>query len=74
MLEIDNLFEIEPKVGKAISRIYRDIRFSKDKTPYRTNAWIAIKRSSKEWKEAPAYYFDLSDTEITLWYGLLSWY
>lgn len=65
MLEIDPLFEMEPKVGKTISRIYRDVRFSKDKTPYRTNAWIAVKRSSKEWKEAPSYYFDLSEDTLT---------
>ncbi len=68
MLEIDPLFEIEPKVGKAISRIYRDMRFSKEKIPYRTNTWISFKRNTKQWKESPSYYFDLSDSAIT--YGM----
>ena len=33
--KIDPLLIIVPKVGKSISRVNRDIRFSKDKTLYR---------------------------------------
>lgn len=57
---IDPSFEVEPKPAKVLSRIYRDIRFSKDKTPYRTNVWFSFKRAGREWKEYPAYFFDLS--------------
>ena len=35
MLEIDPCFETSPKAGKTISRIYRDTRFSRDKSLYR---------------------------------------
>ena len=35
MLGIDLSFEVAPAVGKTISRIYRDTRFSKDKSPFR---------------------------------------
>src|SRR4030043_86595 len=44
MLGIDLSFEVEPVVGKTISRIYRDTRFSKDKSPFRDHMWIAFKR------------------------------
>ena len=59
MLEIDPLFEIRPAVNKTISRIYRDVRFSKDKSLFRGNMWITFKRPSKDWKQAPAYFFEL---------------
>jgi len=60
MLTIDSRFETRPAVDKTISRIYRDIRFSKDKSPYRANMWLSFKRPKKEWKGAPAYFFELS--------------
>jgi uncharacterized protein (TIGR02453 family) len=60
MMDIDPYFVTTPAVDKTISRIYRDTRFSKDKSLYRNNIWLTFKRSSKDWKEAPAYYFDLT--------------
>ena len=59
MLEIDPLFEITPAVDKTISRIYRDTRFSKDKSLYRDNIWLTFKRPSKSWLEAPSFYFEI---------------
>lgn len=59
MLAIDPEFEITPAVSKTISRIYRDTRFSKDKTPYRNNIWISFKRKIADWKETPVYFFEL---------------
>lgn len=53
MLAIDPYLETAPTVGKTISRIYRDTRFSKDKSPFRTNIWITLKRPKKEWVDAP---------------------
>ena len=40
--KIDPLIITEPKVGKAISRIYRDTRFSRDKSLYREVMWIVF--------------------------------
>lgn len=68
MLEIDINLDINTKQGKNISRIYRDVRFSKNKLPYRTNVWFSYYRKSNEWKENPGYFFDISDSEIT--YGM----
>jgi uncharacterized protein (TIGR02453 family) len=68
MLDIDPWFEIRPAVDKTISRIYRDTRFSKDKTLYRDNMWITFKRpaaaAAPDWKEAPAFFFEIFPT----WY------
>lgn len=60
MLTIDPHFEIQPSVNKTISRIYRDTRFSKDKSLFKNRMWVTFKRPSKEWKNAPAYFFELS--------------
>ena len=60
MLKIDPRFEITPAINKTISRIYRDTRFSEDKSPYRSNFWIVFKRSKKEWStQVCAYFFEV---------------
>lgn len=57
MLQIDSCFDL--RFNKCISRIHRDIRFSKDKSPYRSNMWLSFKREYKDWKQEPCYYFEL---------------
>lgn len=50
-------------VDTAISRINRDIRFSKDKSPYRARRWMVLKEpmlSGTQWKERPVFYFELT--------------
>ena len=60
MLEIDPRFEITPSINKTISRMYRDTRFSKDKSQYRSNFWIVFKRQKKEWStQGCAYFFEV---------------
>lgn len=68
MLKIDEWFETKPAIGKTISRIHRDTRFSKDKTLYRSRLWLTFKRPNKDWKEAPAYFFEISPDSYQ--YGL----
>lgn len=60
ILSIDPLLEVTPSSGYTISKIYRDTRFSKDKSPYKISMWITFKRRSKEWSSNPAYFFELS--------------
>jgi uncharacterized protein (TIGR02453 family) len=60
MLSIDQDFEVTPALNKTISRIYRDTRFSKDKSPYKTSHWITFKRPRIEWKDYPAYFFEIT--------------
>lgn len=50
----------EPKKsGGSIMRIYRDTRFSKDKTPYKTNVGIHFRHSIDSDVHAPGFYVHL---------------
>jgi uncharacterized protein (TIGR02453 family) len=61
MLDIDPVFEITPAINKTISRIYRDTRFSKDKSPLRSIVWITFKNRNKDWTtQVCGYFFELS--------------
>jgi len=60
MLLIDDGFEIRPAIGKTISRLNRDTRYSRDKLRYRSSMWLTFKRMSKDWKDAPVYFFDMT--------------
>jgi uncharacterized protein (TIGR02453 family) len=70
MKEIMPEIEIDPK--KSIYRIYRDIRFSKDKTPYKTHAGAAFTVSGRDRKYDPGYYFHISPEEIIVAGGAYS--
>ncbi|AVJ19770.1 TIGR02453 family protein [Serratia sp. MYb239] len=68
MLAIDPQFETRPAIGKTLSRIHRDTRFSHDKSRYRSRMWLTFKRPSKDWKDAPVYFFELGPDMLR--YGL----
>jgi uncharacterized protein (TIGR02453 family) len=59
---------VEPK--KAIYRIYRDIRFSKDKTPYKTQIAASFSYRGKERKTDAGFYFHLNDTAVGIGGGM----
>jgi uncharacterized protein (TIGR02453 family) len=60
---IERLKEHDPKLDirprDAIFRINRDIRFSKDKTPYKTHMAAAISRGGRKDHGYPGFYFHL---------------
>jgi uncharacterized protein (TIGR02453 family) len=60
MLSIDPLLIAEPRVDRSISRIYRDTRFSRDKSLYRDVMWLVFIRDKKLYHGLPAYYFEIS--------------
>ncbi len=63
MSDIDPAFETRPAINKTISRIYRDTRFCKDKSPYRGCMWIVFKRPCKDWSTTECgYFFELMPT------------
>ena len=55
MSQVDPAFETLP--ARAVARINRDIRFSNDKSPYKTNLWASW--SNKTWDESPGFYFEV---------------
>lgn len=48
MLLLDPEFEISGKTGKNFSRINRDIRFARDKSPYRGNLYLYFRRAGAD--------------------------
>jgi uncharacterized protein (TIGR02453 family) len=46
-------------LGGSLMRVYRDIRFSKDKTPYKTNVGISFGHRQGRERAAPGYYLHL---------------
>ena len=69
---IDSRIETSPSVGKAVSRIYRDIRFSNDKTPYRTEAWLSFKRPKKIFGDVPEFFLFFTPEEYQIGMGFYS--
>ncbi|HVI53100.1 MAG TPA: DUF2461 domain-containing protein [Candidatus Sulfotelmatobacter sp.] len=45
-------------MGPAVSRIQRDTRFSKDKSPYRLRQWVAFKPHTPEWFSRPVFFME----------------
>jgi len=61
VLELDPQAVTIPKVGKTISRIRRDTRYTKDKHIYREHMWLVFKRGAKMYgTDYPGIYFDIS--------------
>lgn len=60
MIAIDPAFVTKPSIGATISRIHRDTRFSKDKSPYRSNMWLTFKRGGDLWEQEPGYFFEIA--------------
>ena len=60
MISIDPHIVCDPKVGRTVSRIHRDIRFSKDKSLYREDAWISFSRDKKQFPAYPQFFFMLT--------------
>src|SRR6266849_1228030 len=49
--------------GGSMMRIYRNLRFSRDKTPYKTNAAAAFGHHDAGHFQAPSFYLSLSPAE-----------
>ena len=58
LMAIDDNLIVEPR--RVVSRIYRDTRFSRNKSPYKTNMWLTFKRPLSDWQDAPSFFFELS--------------
>ena len=67
--EIDPLIEVRPH--KLLSRIRRDTRFSKDKSPYRDHHWIWFKRGGEERWQSLGYWFEYGPGRLS--WGMATW-
>jgi uncharacterized protein (TIGR02453 family) len=57
---------------KAVYRIYRDTRFSKDKTPYKTHISAIFPRSNAVKREGAVFYFHFTEKELLIFGGAWS--
>lgn len=55
---------------KAVYRIYRDTRFSKDKTPYKTHISGIFPRSNAIKREGAVFYFHFTEKELLMFGGV----
>lgn len=62
MLKIDPKFEIRPY--KCLSRIHRDTRFSRDKSPYRDHLWFLFRQAGEPREKSLFYYFELGPDRL----------
>lgn len=69
MLSIDAEMEVRPH--KCLSRINRDTRFSKDKSPYRDHHWVAFGRAATPKDGMPFYWFEIRLESVN--WGLGVW-
>jgi uncharacterized protein (TIGR02453 family) len=61
---------VPKKVGGSLMRVYRDTRFGRDKTPYKTNIGIQFRHETGKDVHAPGYYLHLSPQECFFGVGI----
>ncbi|MEM6799481.1 MAG: DUF2461 domain-containing protein [Planctomycetota bacterium] len=61
---------VPKKVGGSLMRVHRDIRFSKDKTPYKTNVGIQFRHETGRDVHAPGFYFHIDTEQVFLGAGI----
>lgn len=58
------------KVGGSMFRIFRDVRFSKDKSPYKTHTGIQFRHERGKDVHAPGFYLHLAPNEVFVGVGV----
>ena len=71
LLEFAPHFTAIPKrMGGSLMRVYRDTRFSKNKTPYKTNIGIQFRHEQAKDVHSPGYYVHIDPGEVFLGVGM----
>ena len=58
------------KVGGSLMRVYRDTRFGKDKTPYKSNIGIHFRHARAKDVHAPGYYLHIEPGDVFFGAGI----
>ena len=73
----DPLHEMAPhfvalptRVGGSLMRVYRDTRFSKNKTPYKTNIGIQFRHEQARDVHSPGYYLHIDPEQVFVGVGM----
>ena len=71
LAKISEHFVADPSLqGGSLFRIYRDTRFSKDKTPYKTNTGVHFRHFMAKDAHAPGFYLHIQPGENFMGVGL----
>lgn len=62
---------MELRPHKCLSRIHRDTRFSKDKSPYRDHLWIAFRRAGEPKDGSVNFFFEFGPDQLG--WGMGTW-
>jgi len=65
-----HLLAVDRKVGGSLMRVYRDVRFSLDKRPYKTNLGIQFRHEAGKDVHAPGLYFHVAPDGVFLGAGM----
>jgi uncharacterized protein (TIGR02453 family) len=65
-----HLIASDKRVGGSMMRIYRDVRFSKNKAPYKTNLGIQFRHDAGKDVHAPGLYFHVEPKQCFLGCGM----
>lgn len=69
--QISSHFVADPRpVGGSMFRIYRDVRFSRDKSPYKTHAAAQFRHREGRDVHAPGFYLHLEPKDVFMGAGI----
>ena len=68
--EISPTVQFEPKVNGSLGRINRDIRFTKDKRPYKEHLGLWFWHGDRKSWDAPGFWFELTARHVQLGSGM----
>ncbi len=72
LLQLNPEFDVTGKTGANFSRINRDIRFAKDKTPYKTQMYVKVQCPRPDGSETGQLYVGLSTKTVTVGFRIYS--
>ena len=68
--ELSSNIHAIPKIDKSIFRLYRDVRFSKNKAPFKTNLGLYFWEGHGKKMECPGFYFHIEPKLFFLGSGM----
>jgi uncharacterized protein (TIGR02453 family) len=69
--KVSTHFRADPRpVGGSLFRIHRDVRFSKDKSPYKTHTGIHFRHFESRDAHAPGFYLHIQPGEVFVGVGI----
>ena len=61
---------VPTRMGGSLMRVYRDTRFSKNKTPYKTNIGIQFRHEQAKDVHSPGYYLHIDPQQVFVGVGM----